>query len=128
MKKFTKNTLPSKLTEEVIDILVEMALENPKQTFDWAEVSELLEQRGQLREVLIKVRAVKKSIEQAKEDSKSEEQKKKEKKEWNEFVKNVDPKKFYGNMGEPNTPKEYRNKYGVWPPGYDKGGNKLDND
>ena len=125
MIRFTKETLPEKLTEGVIEVLVEMALEEPKKTFDWAEVSEILDKRGELKKVLAEVRIAKNKIEQAKEDLKSPEQKAKEEREWKEFVRNADPHKFYGNMGEPTTPQEYKNRYGVWPPGYDKNSNKI---
>ena len=30
-------------------------------------------------------------------------------------------------MGEPETPSQFKSKYGVWPPGYDKDGNKIEN-
>ncbi|MEP6804118.1 MAG: hypothetical protein ABI892_06330 [Flavobacterium sp.] len=125
MKRITKAELPEILTDDIINILVEMAMEDPKLTFDWANISELLEERGQLKIILDKVRLIKKVIEQAKEDSKSEEKKKKEKEEWNEFVKNADPKEFYGNMGEPETPQQYKDKYGIWPPGSDEKDNKI---
>jgi hypothetical protein len=125
MKRITKAELPEILTDDIINILVGMALEDPKLTFDWANVSDLLEERGQLKNILDKVRVIKKNIEQAKENAKSEEQKKKEKEEWDEFVKNADPKEFYGNMGEPETPQQYKDKYGVWPPGYDEKDNKI---
>lgn len=121
MKRIVKEELPEELNTEIINILVNMALESPKTTFDWAEISELLEERGQLMFILDKVEQRKKATEQAAEDAKSKKQKLKEKEEWQEFLKNVDPKKFYGNMGEPETPKEFKDKYGVWPPGYNKG-------
>lgn len=124
MKRITKSELPEILTDDVINILVKMAMEDPKLTLDWANISDLLEERGQLKIILDKVRLIKKAIEQAKENTKSEEQRKKEKEEWNEFVKNADPKDFYGNMGEPETPQQYKDKYGVWPPGYDEKGKK----
>ena len=81
MKKITKGELPHELSPEVMEILVNMALEFPKTTFDWAEISEILEERNQLMLVLDKVEERKKVIEQAKEDGKSDEQKQKEKEE-----------------------------------------------
>lgn len=36
-----------------------------------------------------------------------------------------DPHTFFGNMGQPETPQEFKNRYGVWPPEYDENGNKL---
>ena len=53
MKKIIKaKDLPKELTEEMIQILVEMAMEFPKKTFDWIEVSDILEERGQLDIIL----------------------------------------------------------------------------
>ncbi|WP_421897237.1 hypothetical protein [Marinoscillum sp.] len=100
MIRFTKETLPEKLTEGDIEVLVEMALEEPKKTFDWAEVSEILDKRGELKKVLAEVRIAKKKIEQAKVDLKSPEQKAKDEREWKEFVKNADPQKFYCNISQ----------------------------
>lgn len=119
MKRITKEELPQILNAETIEKLIEMALEFPKTTFDWAEVSELLEERNQLMFILDKVEERKKAIEKAKEDAKSEEQKLKEKQDWENFVKNADPKGFYGNMGEPVGVYDYKGKYGLWPWGID---------
>jgi len=55
MKRITPDELPAVLTEDVVQILVEMSIEFPKTTFDWADVSQLLEERGQLQFVLEKV-------------------------------------------------------------------------
>jgi hypothetical protein len=127
MKRITKEELPEVLTEDTIAILVEMAMESPKMTFDWRDISNYLSEYdyASLQIVLDEVQKRQKTIEQAKEDVKSKKQKEKEKEEWQEFVKNADPNGFYGNMGQPETPKEYKNRYGVWPPGYDKKGNKI---
>lgn len=49
MKKHIKpEDLPIILNEETIRILVEMCEEFPKKDFNWAQISELLLQRGQL--------------------------------------------------------------------------------
>ena len=120
MKRTTLKELPEILTEDIIEVLVKMALEFP-QTDEWHEIFDYLIENDYpaLRKILDRVEIHKKAIIQAKEDAKSEEQKQKEKEKWEESLRNVDPKKFYGNMGEPTTAKEYKNKYGVWPPGYD---------
>ncbi len=125
MKRLTKNELPIELSTEVINILVSMALEFP-QTKEWHEIFDVLDERNQLIMILNKVEEAKKAIEKAKEGAKSEEQKRKEKEEWQEFVRNAAPHAFYGNIGEPETPQQYKDKYGMWPPGYDKNGNKID--
>ncbi|MFH7015148.1 hypothetical protein [Flavobacterium sp. FlaQc-47] len=127
MKRIKINELPEVIPEEIFNILVEMALEDSKQTFDWRDISVHLSENDLplLMKILDKVRIIKKATEQAKEDCKSEEQKKKEKEEWDEFVKNADPKEFYGNLGEPETPQQYKDKYGIWPPGSDEKDNKI---
>ncbi len=125
MKRIKKSELPQELNAETIEILVEMALEFPKTTFDWAEVSDLLEERNQLTFVLGKVEERKKTIEQAKEDAKSEEQKQKEKERWGRFLKDANPNSFYGNMGEPITLEDYKLRYGRYPVGYDENGYKI---
>lgn len=126
MKRITKAELPEVLTPDIINILIEMALEFP-QTKEWHQIFDyLLENKFEQYRILSdKVEERKKAILKAKEDAKSEEQKRQEKQAWDEFVKNADPNGFYGNMGQPETPQEYKNRYGVWPPGYDKNGNKL---
>ena len=132
MKRITLKKLPEILTEDIIEILVEMALEEPKTTFDWYKIFDYLIENDypSLKKILDRVEIHQKAIIQAKEDAKSEEQKnpesfREEKAKWEEAMRNVDPNQFYGNMGEPTTVQEYKNKYGVWPPGYDNNGNKL---
>ncbi len=123
MRRITKDELPEILTEETIAVLVEMAMEFP-QTREWHEIAVILDD-NQLMDVLNRAEIIKKAIEKSIEDVKSDDQKAREKRDWQEFVKNADPKAFYGNMGEPETPSQYKGKYGVWPPGYDKFGNKI---
>jgi hypothetical protein len=124
MKRITKNELPIELNTEIIEILVEMALEFP-QTKEWHDVFDLLEERNQLMFILDIVEDRKKAIEKAREDAKSDEQKLREKEEWQQFLDNADPNGFYGNMGEPVTLEDYKLRYGVYPPGYDNDGNKI---
>ena len=118
MKRINKEELPEILTEDILTILVEMAMEFP-QSKQWHEIFDELDRRNQLMLVLDRVHEREKAIEQAKENAKSEEQKQKEKQEWEEFVKNADPHEFYGNMGEPRAVYDYKDKYGVWPYGLD---------
>ncbi len=121
MKRISRTELPKVITNEVLDILIDMAQEFPQST-EWRDIYDYLIDHDYptLRMILDEVQKVKKAQEQAKEDLKSSEQKAKEELEWREFVKNADPNAFYGNMGEPTTPKEYKNRYGVWPPGFDQ--------
>ncbi len=68
MKKVIKaEDLPEELTEEIIEILVGMAMEFPKKTFDWIEVSDILEERDQLDIILDIVDVKNKKIQEEKE-------------------------------------------------------------
>jgi len=125
MKRLKPEDLPSVLTEDVIQLLVEMAMEFPKTTFDWANISELLVQRGQLTLILDKVEEVKKRKERERLASMTDEEKAIEEAKWKKIREDTDPFKFYGNMGQPETPEEFKDRYGVWPPGYNENGNKL---
>lgn len=122
MKRITKEELPEVLTEDIITILVEMAMESPKETFRWRDISNYLSEHDymSLEKILDEVDKRQKVVEAAEENIKSEMQKEQEGKEWKEFIKNADPNKFYGNMGQPETPQEYKNRYGAWPLGYDE--------
>jgi hypothetical protein len=125
MKRIKRNELPLELNAETIEILVKMALESPKATFDWSEVSDLLEERNQLAFILNKVEERKKITEQIKENAKSEEQKQTEKEDGPRFLDKANPNSFYGNMGEPMTLEDYKLRYGRYPAGYDEKGNTI---
>jgi len=125
MKRIKPEELPETLTDEVINTLVEMASEFPKTTFDWANISELLEQRGQLNIILNKIEERQKQKEKERLESMSEEEKAQEEAKWEKIRNDPNPYKFYGNMGQPETVQEYKNRYGVYPPGYDEEGNKI---
>lgn len=117
MKIIKAENLPAKLTPEIIDVLVEMAREFPKRTFDWAEVSDVLDKRGELNIILDKVQQLEKEEEQERERLKSDAEKQKEA-DMREKLKSAKPT-FIGNMGEPETAEEYKRKYGHYPPGYE---------
>jgi hypothetical protein len=119
MKRLKINEIPNPLTNDVIEILVEMALEFPKTTDDWANVSELLLERGELMPILFKVQKIQNAEHQKKLAQMTEEEKAIEAekmKRWNAEKE----WRFMGNMGEPETAEEYKYKYGVYPPNYKK--------
>lgn len=118
MRIIKSEDLPEKLTPEIIDVLVEMAREFPKRTFDWAEVSEVLNDRGQLNIILDKVQQLDEEEERKKLNAKSDAEKNLESGLRQKFG-NSKPK-FIGNMGEPETVEEYKRKYGHYPPGYEE--------
>lgn len=117
MRIIKPEDLPEALTPEIINVLVEMAREFPKHTFDWAKVSEVLAGRGQLNIILDKVQQLEKDEEQKRQNAKSESEKMRDA-ELQEERKNSKPA-FIGNMGEPETAEEYKRKYGHYPPGYE---------
>lgn len=123
MKRINPKELPSVLTEETINILALMANEVP-QSQEWHEIFDLLSPSS-LRLVMDKKIEIQDQQEKAKKDSMTEEAKKEEEEQRKRFYENFDPLGFYGNMGEPETPRQSKDKYGVWPPGYDEKGNKM---
>jgi hypothetical protein len=111
MKRLKPQDLPEVLTPEIIDILVQMAMEFPKVTSEWADISELLEKKGQLNVILDKVDELKKEENKRKQASLSDEEKRTEAEKWTKIHEEGTPG-FHGNMGEPETPEEYERKYG----------------
>jgi len=111
--------LPEILTPEVIETLVEMALEFPHETFDWANISKILDRRGQIDIILDKVEKIKEERERVRKSLMTEE----EKQEIIDKIKETTSRPgyhFHGNMGEPDTPESYKDRYGVYPPNYIK--------
>jgi hypothetical protein len=96
------------------------------QSKEWHEIFEVLSpqdyQRVEEKRLLIQKRK-----EQERQASMTAEEKSKEAEKRKKMLENLerDPNTFYGNMGRPQTPEDYKNAYGVWPPGYDENGNKL---
>lgn len=54
----------------------------------------------------------------------TKEEKRENEEKWRRIRDDKTPR-FYGNIGEPETAEEYKNKYGVYPPGYNENGKKL---
>lgn len=128
MKKYIKpEDLPEILDENTINILVEMYKEFPKTDFSQAEVSELLLQRGQLNLILDIVQENEQKKVELRKSQMTESEKSEEKQKMESLKKEIErnPQVFFGNMGQPETPQEFKNRYGVWPPGYDANGNKI---
>jgi hypothetical protein len=105
----TVEELPEVLTDEIIETLVHMMLEFPKRTNDWAEVSEVLKERGQLRRVIELFYEVKKETEQREEAKMTDEERRENARR---LAKMAKEKKFYGNIGEPENEAEWKAKYG----------------
>jgi hypothetical protein len=125
MKEYKPEELPEKLDDATITILAHMSMEFPINK-NWRIISEMLSDNDR---ILIRNRRSeieREEIESRKasmtESEKMEQELKRKK--MLEKLEN-DPHTFFGNMGQPETPQEFKNRYGVWPPGYDENGNKL---
>lgn len=116
MKKITADNLPEQLTDEIIETLANMVNEIPLPK-EWHEIYPLLS-RSDYRRVMDKRLELQRQKALEEESAKSEAQKAKEKAWWEKYHADKDPHKFYGNMGQPETAQEFKNRYGVWPPNY----------
>lgn len=128
MRKYIRpEDLPEILDEETINILVRMCEEFPKIDFSWEEISELLLERGQLNIILDIVEKNEQEKVELIKSQMTEAEKIEEMRKMEALKKEIEqnPHIFFGNMGQPDTPEEFKNRYGVWPPGYDENGNKI---
>jgi len=124
MKRIKAEELPDVLTEDIITTLAKMSDEIP-QSKEWHEIFDILSPTD-YRKVMDKKSELQKEKEKERQEKMTEQEKAEEAAKWERIRNDPDPNKFYGNMGQPETPQEYKNRYGVWPPGYDKNGNKID--
>ena len=122
MKRIKAEEITENLSEEQLEILAEMLDETPVSK-EWIECHKKLtdEQIGQVHDKRGELRERK---EQERINSMTKKEKEKEDEKWRKWHENLDPNGFWGNMGQPTTPQEFKNRYGVWPPGYDENGNK----
>jgi len=120
MDKLNPDEFPKNLTELDVEKLAELVIKNPISDI-WKQISKNLtsEQKNRINRKVdsINYRKTEKLASCNKKSMDDE--------TWNELIAQKERTKFYGNMGEPTTPSEFRNKYGAWPPGYDENGNKL---
>lgn len=124
MKRMRPEEITEHLSEEQLEILAGMLDETPVSK-EWLECHKKLTDE-QIFQVHNKLGELIQLREQQRINSMTREEKEKEDKKWQLWHENLDPNGFYGNMGQPETPQEYKNRYGVWPPGYDENGNKLE--
>ncbi|WP_299104235.1 hypothetical protein [uncultured Tenacibaculum sp.] len=118
MKRIKPNEISENLSEEQLEILAKMANEIPVSN-EWIECSKKLNEdqkslvyrkRGELREREEEERLLKMT----------EEEKMKEDKKWQLWYSDIDSNSFHGNMGQPETPEEFKRRYGVWPSGHEE--------
>ena len=118
MKEFNPDEFPRNLNEEEIEILSELVIKNPISDL-WKQIASKLTSEQKIR--------INKKI-----DSKKYSESEKlpsfnkiamEDEEWEKLVKQKENEKFYGNMGQPQNAFEFKDRYGIWPKGFDKNGN-----
>jgi hypothetical protein len=125
IKYIKPEELTETLTPEMIHVLGQMANEFPVSD-EWRAIYKLLTDE-QLTLVLNEVSRIQREIHQRELATMTEEEKQKEKEWWDNRAKNPNPDEFLGNMGQPETLEQYKNRYGRYPLGYDENGNKIDN-
>ncbi len=116
MKRIKPIEISEELSEEQIETLAKMANEIPV-SIDWIECSRKLNEK---QKCLIYSKRIELRDEKEKRRvmNMTKEQRASEDKKWRLWYSNIDADSFHGNMGQPETPEEFRRRYGVWPPGY----------
>ena len=125
MNRLKPESIPEVLTEDIIILLAHMAMEFPV-THEWKAVAKILSIDKRIL-VNNKISEIMRNENELRKASLSNKEKAAEEAKWERIRNDLDPHKFYGNMGQPTTVEEYKNRYGVYPPGYDKDGNKIYN-
>lgn len=115
MKDFNPDDFPKNLNEEEIQDLTELAIKNPIGEI-WKQIAFKLTSEQKIR--------INRNIERKRytesEKLPSFQKKSMNDETWNKLLKEQEMNKFYGNMGQPETPTEFKNRYGVWPAGFDE--------
>ncbi len=123
MKRIKLEDLPQNLNDDIINILAYMANEIP-QSKDWHDIFEILSDVD-YRRVMDKRSELQYQEEESRKAVMTEEERAEEKRKTDKFIENLKPTDFYGNMGQPETIEDFKNRYGEYPPGYDENGNKI---
>lgn len=115
MKDFNPDDFPKNLSEEEIQNLTELAIKNPIGEI-WKQIAARLTSEQKIR--------INRNIERKhypeSEKLASFQKKPMNDETWERLIKEQEVNKFYGNMGHPETPLEFKNRYGVWPAGFDE--------
>jgi hypothetical protein len=120
MKKYIKpEDLPEIIDEETINILAIMANEVP-QSNEWHQIFDLLTYEN-LRKVMDKRIEIQTLESEQFKSQMTEEEKIIDEQKKQVLLKKLeeDPQYFYGNMSRPDTPEEFKSRFGVWPDGTD---------
>ncbi|SEP24237.1 hypothetical protein SAMN05444671_4736 [Flavobacterium sp. CF108] len=115
MKDFNPDDFPKNLSEEEIQNLTELAIKNPIGEI-WKQITARLTPEQKIR--------INRNIERKdypeSEKLASFQKKSMDDETWERLIKEQEANKFYGNMGQPETPLEFKNRYGGWPSGFDE--------
>lgn len=116
-KKKTAKDLPNILDEETIRILAEMANEIP-QSEEWHKIFDILSYED-IRKIMDKRIEIQDLESEELKSQMTEEEKNINEQKKQEFLKKLeeDPNLFFGNMSRPDTPEEFKSRFGVWPDG-----------
>lgn len=117
MKRIINDEITQDLSEELLIKLATMANEVPVSK-EWIEYSKMLSDHQKFQVYKKRGELIERK-EQERIKLLTNDEKLKENKRWNEIKEDLDPHKFYGNMGSPVSIQDFKNRYGVWPPGYD---------
>ncbi|TCI85013.1 hypothetical protein [Tenacibaculum sp. M341] len=117
MERIRLEDLPKILNEDIINILAFMANEIP-QSKDWHDIFEVLSDVD-YRRVMDRRRELQNQEEQSRKAAMTEEEKIEEKNKIDEFIRNLKPTDFFGNMGQPETIEDLKNRYGEYSSDYD---------
>jgi hypothetical protein len=119
MKRIKLKELPKVLDEATINILAHMANEIP-QSNEWHEIIETLSD-DDYRIIMDKRIEIQKMEAELIKSQMTNEEKKEREESRQKMLKKLeeDPYYFYGNMSRPDTPEEYKSRFGVWPDGSD---------
>ena len=118
MNEFNPDEFPKNLTELDVEKLAILNIKNPISDL-WKKIARKLTSEQKVR--------INKKIESLNypktEKLASFVKKSMDDETWNNIIEQKERSIFYGNMGTPATPLEFKSKYGEWPPGYDENEN-----
>lgn len=109
MSEISPDDFPKFLTREDIEKLSALVIKNPIAT-EWKMIASRLTPE---QKVAINKRVDDKKLSKQR-STQSDAKLPIDDETWEDMKKRVEAAKFYGNMGQPETPEEYKNRYGVW--------------
>lgn len=118
MKRIYAQEITESLSDDQLRTLAEMANEIPISN-DWIECSKKLTDKQKFQIYQMRGKLIEEK-EQDRLNTITIEEKKAEEEKQKKLDKNIDTSGFYGNMGQPTTMNEYKNRYGGNPPGYNE--------